>query len=60
MKFSTVQAENAYLKKEVARLIQLCKEKDTYFLQLMSNGLRCGSKLAAKHMSDRYKYLQGK
>ena len=58
--FNSIKAENAYLKKENKRLHQLCKEKDSYFLELMADGLRHGSKLAGKHMSDRKKYVNGK
>ena len=48
------------LKKENRRLRNLCKAKDSYFMELMADGLRHGSKLAAKHMSDRKKYIYGK
>ena len=58
--FNSIKAENAYLKKENKRLHQLCKEKDLYFMELMADGLRHGSKLAGKHMSDRKKYVNGK
>ena len=58
--FSNVKEENAYLKKENKRLHQLCKEKDSYFMEMMADGLRHGSKLAGKHMSDRKKYINGK
>ena len=58
--FNSVKAENSYLKKENKRLHQLCKEKDSYFMELMADGLRHGSKLAGKHMSDRKKYVNGK
>ena len=58
--FNIIKAENAYLKKENKRLHQLCEEKDSYFMALMADGLRRGSKLAAKHMSDRKKYVNGK
>ena len=58
--FNIIKAENAYLKKENKRLHQLCEEKDSYFMELMADGLRRGSKLAAKHMSDRKKYVNGK
>ena len=58
--FNSIKAENAYLKKENKRLHQLCKEKDSYFMKLMADGLRHGSKLAGKHMSDRKKYVNGK
>lgn len=52
--------ENAYLKKENLRLHNLCKEKDLFFKELMADGLRHGSKLAAQHMSDRKKYIHGR
>ena len=58
--FNSIKAENAYLKKENKRLHQLCKEKDSYFMELTADGLRHGSKLAGKHMSDRKKYVNGK
>ena len=56
----TLKKENEYLKKEVQRLRKLCNEKDSYFMELMADGLRHGSKLAAQHMSDRKKYIKGK
>ena len=52
--------ENKILRKENENLRNLCKEKDSYFKELMSDGLRHGSKLAAKHMADRKDYLKGK
>ena len=42
------------------QLKNLCEEKDDYFLEMISDGLRHGSPLAAKHMADRKKYLNGK
>ena len=48
------------MRSEVIRLRRLCDEKDSYFMELMADGLRHGSKLAAKHMSDRKKYVNGK
>lgn len=56
----TLKKENDYLKKEVLRLRKLCSEKDSHFMELMSDGLRHGSKLAAQHMADRKKYIHGK
>lgn len=56
----SLKKENAYLRKENQRLHGLCKEKDSYFMELMSDALRHGSKLAAQHMSDRKKYIHGK
>ena len=52
--------ENEYLRSEVIRLRRLCDEKASYFMELMADALRHGSKLAAKHMSDRKKYINGK
>lgn len=52
--------ENKILRKENESLRNLCNEKDSYFKELMSDGLRHGSKLAAKHMADRKDYLKGK
>ena len=56
----SLKQENAYLKMENQRLLKLCEEKDSYFMELMADGLRHGSKLAAQHMSDRKKYIHGK
>lgn len=53
MKTPNLKAENAYLKKENKRLRNLSKEKDSFFAQMISDGLRNGSKLAGKQMSDR-------
>ena len=52
--------ENKILRKENENLRNLCNEKDSYFKELMSDGLRHGSKLAAKHMADRKDYLKVK
>ena len=35
-------------------------EKDEYFKEMISDGLRHGSKLASKHMKDRKDYLNRK
>lgn len=47
-----------FLKKENMRLTDLCLEKDEYFKELMADGLRHGSSLAARHMADRKDYLK--
>lgn len=60
MSFFSLLAENKSLKRQNKMLKKLCREKDSYFMELISDGLRHGSKLAAKHMSDRKKYLRGK
>lgn len=52
--------ENRQLKKEVCRLKKRCAEKDAYFMAAISDGLRHGSPLAAKHMVDRREYLNGR
>ena len=46
--------------KEIKRLKDLCAEKDSYFSEMISDGLRHGSKLASKHMRDKKDYLNGK
>ena len=48
------------LRKENRRLKKLCEEKDSYFMEMISDGMRHGSSLAAKHMADRKKYIHGK
>ena len=55
-----LKKENENLRKETQRLRELCEEKDSYFAEMISDGLRHRSKLAAQHMSDRKKYLNGK
>jgi len=50
----------AHMHRENSALRKLCEEKDSHFLALMSDGLRNKSSLAAKYMSDRRKYLNGK
>ena len=47
-------------KARIKELEDLCEEKDSFFKELMSDGLKHKSSLAAKHMSDRKKYLNGK
>lgn len=55
-----LKKERDLLIKENVRLRKLCRQKDNIFKELMADGLRHGSKLAAQHMSDRKKYLKGK
>lgn len=52
--------ENVMLKSENRKLKKLCAEKDSYFSELMSDALRHGSKLAAKHMAEKKSYLKGR
>lgn len=59
-KIFMLEQENKQNRKRIKHLENLCEEKDSYFKELMSDGLRHGSSLAAKHMSDRKKYKQGK
>ena len=60
MKLFDLTEKISKLRKENRRLHKLCRVKDSYFVKLMSDGLRHGSKLAAKYMSDRKKYIHGK
>jgi len=57
---NSLQKELSDSRKEIKRLKTLCDVKDSYFKEMVSDGLRHGSHLASKHMSDRKKYLQGK
>lgn len=56
----SLKRENRFLKKRVRELEDLCETKDSFFKELMSDGLRHNSKLAAKHMRDRKDYLNNK
>lgn len=60
MSLVNLKMENSYLKKQNRMLRNLCKEKDSIFMELMSDALRHGSRLAGQHMSDRKKYIHGK
>lgn len=60
MSIFSLKAENKFLRKENKRLLALCDEKDSFFKELMSDGLRHGSKLAAKHMAEKKKYNHGR
>lgn len=46
-----------YLASRVVELEDLCDEKDDYFQEAISDGLRHGSSLAGKHMADRRQFL---
>ena len=48
------------LENRVKELERLCNTKDSFFMELMSDGLRKRSSLARKHMADRKKWLKGK
>ena len=52
--------ENRSLRERNKQLVHLCHEKDFFFKELISDGLRHKSSLAAKHMAERKKYLKGK
>lgn len=45
------------LASRVVELENLCDEKDDYFRETISDGLRHGSSLAGKHIADRRQYL---
>lgn len=45
------------LASRVVELEDLCDEKDAYFQEMISDGLRHGSSLAGKRMADRKQYL---
>lgn len=57
---ASIRRESDAKSKRIKDLEELCEEKDSYFMEMISDGLRHGSKLAAKHMSDRKKTLNGK
>ena len=57
---SKLKRELKESKERIKELEDLCEEKDSYFKELMADGLKHKSSLAAKHMSDRKKYLNGK
>ena len=59
-KLQNLERENQMLKKRVAQLVDLCNEKDQFFVGSISDGLRHGSSAAGRHMADRKKYLRGK
>ena len=48
------------LEKRIKNLEELCETKDSFFTEMISDGLRKGSSLAGKHMADRKKWLRGK
>ena len=58
--YARVAIENAQLRNRVNDLVTLCNEKDSFFKEVIADGLRHGSSLSAKHMSDLNKYLNGK
>ena len=57
---NSLERENRELKERNRQLKNLCEEKDSFFIELMSDALRHGSSVAAKHMADRKRYLHGK
>ncbi|MGN0079448.1 MAG: hypothetical protein ACI36T_02770, partial [Eggerthellaceae bacterium] len=52
-------AANASKTIRIDELVRLCHEKDLWFLELISDGLRHGSSFAGKCMQDRKMYLKG-
>lgn len=59
-KISKLEAQNKAQRKRIKQLENLCEEKDSYFKEMISDGLRNHSSLAGKHMADRKKFLKGK
>ena len=56
-KISLLEQENKQNRKRIKQLENLCEEKDSFFMELMADGLRHGSSLAAKHMSRPFQVL---
>ena len=54
-KIAFLEKENRKNRQRIKQLENLCEIKDSFFKELMSDGLRHGSSLAAKHMSDQKK-----
>lgn len=59
-KIERLEADNRAKDKRICELENLCIEKDSYFKEMISDGMRHGSSLAGKHMSDLKKYKNGK
>ena len=59
-KIASLKSENLKKDKRIKELEELCEIKDSFFKEMISDGLRNGSPLAGKHMADRKKYLKGK
>lgn len=57
---ATLVKDNCAKERRIRDLENLCREKDSYFMELMSDGMRHGSSLAAKHMAERREYLKGR
>lgn len=54
-----LREDNACLRRMVIELRTLCLEKDQFFKELISDGLRHGSSLAGKHMADLKNIVNG-
>lgn len=48
-KLSEMEKELEKKQERIDELVDLCEEKDEYFTEMISDGLRHGSSLAAKH-----------
>ena len=59
-RISQLEQKNFEQLNRIKQLEKLSDEKDSFFMELMSDGLRHGSSLAGKHMADRKKYKHGK
>lgn len=55
-----LKKENKFLKKRIRLMECKSKEHERHFVKIISDGLRHGSSLAAKYMSDRRKQKRGK
>ena len=60
LSFINLKLENAAQKRRIEELEALCEEKDSYFAEMRSDGMRHGSSLAGKHMADLREYKKGK
>ena len=53
----TLKKQLVAKEKRIKYLENLCAIKDAYFMEVISDGMRHGSSLAASHMADRKKYI---
>lgn len=53
-----LRSENKAKDQRIKQLVNLCERKDACFMEVISDGMRHGSPLAAKHMAERREYLK--